>query len=350
MAAVRNIYEQQAHNKRMTVVVVVLFVVVLALLGSAVDILLLGFPSDDVPLPFVTAIATILGIVLTITSLHSGWKTVLKSAGALRLNPKDPLQEQLLNVVEEMKIDAGTPMPSVFIIHDCDFNALATGRDPQHSAIAVTDSLLKTVSREELQGVIAHEISHIRNYDIRLMTVLASLVGAVVMVTEAFVGMLRRMISPPSEEERNRWRRSADRQRQEQNALMVRILLAPVYCVAWLIGSVITPLILKLMATAVSRNREYLADATAAELTRNPAGLSSALKKIGSDRISTSSMNRATAHMCIVDPTGSGFNDQEGFIAELFGTHPPLLKRIKKLDAMAYRIRPNIPQAPPTPN
>ena len=137
---------------------------------------------------------------------------------------------------------------------------------------------------------------------------------------------------------------------EQENAYVDRLLLAPLYFLAWLVAAVITPMILRLMATAVSRNREYLADATAAEFTRNPAGLASALKKIGSDRIPTMSIKAATAHMCIVDPTGSGFNDQEGFLAELFGTHPPLLKRIKKLDAMAYRIRPNIPQAPPTLN
>ena len=348
MAAVRNIYEQQAYNKRMTAVIVAIFIAVFALLGFIVDSLLLDIPNDEVPLPVVTLITTCLATSAAIWGFQSGWKVVLKSSGARRVNPKDPAHKQLLNVVEEMKIAAGIPMPSVFIIHDCDFNALSTGRDPQHSAIAVTDSLLAAVSREELQGVIAHEMSHIRNYDIQLMTILTSLVGAFVLLVETVLNAYKEATRLPTEEEKREW--SREQVSEQENAYVDRLLLAPLYFLAWLVAAVITPMILRLMATAVSRNREYLADATAAEFTRNPAGLASALKKIGSDRIPTMSIKAATAHMCIVDPTGSGFNDQEGFIAELFGTHPPLLKRIKKLDAMAYRIRPNIPQAPPTPN
>lgn len=350
MATVRNIYEQQAYNKRMTAVIVAIFIAVLALMGYAIDTLLLGIPNDEVPFPIVTLITTCLAIGSTVWGLNSGWKVVLKSSGASRLNPKDPLHKQLLNVVEEMKIAAGTPMPAVFIIHDCDFNALTTGRDPQHSAIAVTDSLLKAVSREELQGVIAHEISHIRNYDIRLTTVVASVVGAVVLLAESILGLFKRMMKSPSDEEKAAWHRGHDYQREASNAMAARLLSIPLYAIAWLVETVIASLILKLMATAISRNREYLADATAAELTRNPAALASALKKIGSDRIPTMSIKAATAHMCIVDPAGNGFNDQEGFLAELFGTHPPLLKRIRKLDAMAYRVRPGIQPTPPTPD
>ena len=349
MAAVRNIYEQQAYNKRMTAVIVAIFIALLALLGYAIDTLLLGIPSDEIPLPIMTLITTCLAIGSTIWGLNSGWKIVLKSSGACRLNPKDPLHKQLLNVVEEMKIAAGTPMPAVFIIHDCDFNALTTGRDPQHSAIAVTDSLLNAVSREELQGIIAHEMSHIRNYDIRLTTVLASVVGAVVLLAESILGLFKEMMKSPSDEERTAWHSDAYRERVH-NSMEAKVVFAPLYAIVWLIDKVIASLILKLMATAVSRSREYLADSTAAELTRNPAGLASALKKIGSDRIPTMSIKAATAHMCIVDPAGNGFNDREGFLAELFGTHPPLLKRIKKLEAMAYQIRPNIRNAPQVPS
>jgi heat shock protein HtpX len=348
VAAARNIYEQQAYNKRMTAVIVAIFIAVFALLGFAIDSLLLGIPNDEVPLPIATLVTICFATTSAIWAFQSGWKVVLKSSGARRVNPKDPAHRQLLNVVEEMKIAAGIPMPGVFIIHDCDFNALSTGRDPQHSAVAVTDSLLIAVSREELQGVIAHEMSHIRNYDIRLMTILTSLIGAFVLLVETVLRTLKEATRPPTEEERREW--SSDRLHERDDAFMARLIFAPLYFLVWLVAAVITPMILRLMATAVSRSREYLADATAAELTRNPAGLASALKKIGSDRIPTVSIKAATAHMCIIDPMGSGFNDQEGFLAELFGTHPPLLKRIKKLDAMAYRINPQVPDVPQVPH
>jgi heat shock protein HtpX len=322
----------------MTAIIVVLYIAVLALMGYAVDALLLGLPSADLPLPLVTILTISITTGLAVWSLTSGWKAVLKSTGAVPVNPKDPLQKQLLNVVEEMKIAAGLPMPKVYVIPDYDFNALATGKDPQHSAIAVTDSLLKAVDRDELQGVVAHEMSHIRNYDVQLMTVIASLVGAVVLVGDSITGSLKRgmessVYGGSEGEDAGAW-----------------ILMIPFYIISWFIGAVFAPMILKVMAMGVSRSREYLADASGAELTRNPASLASALKKIGCDRIPTFSIKRATAHICIVDPTGSGFNDQEGFFAELFGTHPPLLKRIKRLEAMAYRVRPIIPNAPQVPN
>ena len=334
MPAVRNIYEQQAHNKRMTAIIVILYITVLALMGFAIDVLLLGLPNDEVPLPVMTILTFGTATGLAIRGLYSGWIAVLKSTGAVAANPKDPLQKQLLDVVEEMKIAAGLPMPKVYVIHDYDFNALTMGRDPQHCAIAVTDSLLKATTREELQGVIAHEMSHIRNYDIRLMTIIASLVGEVVLISDTLTGRLKgRIESSVNCSTGGGW-----------------IFMIPLYIIIWLIGVVIVPVILKVMAMGVSRNREYLADASGAELTRNPASLASALRKIGCDRIPTFSIKRGTAHICIVDPTGSGFNDKEGWIAEVFGTHPPVLKRIRNLEAMAYRIRPQLPYVPPTPN
>ncbi len=191
-------------------------------------------------------------------------------------------------------------------------------------------------------------MSHIRNYDIRLMTILASLVGAVILVGDFITQSLRRAIETPERRRSRGWSSTTDSESDSTKENW--IILGPLYFIAWLFTTVLAPLPLKVMAMAVSRNREYLADAAAAELTRNPAGLASALKKVGTDRIPTFSMTRAAAHICIVDPTGSGFNDREGFIAELFGTHPPILKRIKKLDAMAYRISPGIPHTPQEPH
>ena len=194
MSAVRNIYEQQAYNKRMTLIIVILYVAVLALMGLAVDTLLLGLPNDEVPVPVMTLLTFCIATGLAIRGLSSGWISVLKSTGAAEANPNDPLQKRLLDVVEEMKIAAGLPMPKVYIIHDCDFNALTMGRDPGHCAIAVTDSLLKETTREELQGVVAHEISHIRNYDIRIMTIIASLVGGIVFIGDRLTEKLKSRI------------------------------------------------------------------------------------------------------------------------------------------------------------
>jgi heat shock protein HtpX len=305
--------------------------IVLTLFGYAIDALIQDVPNGELPLPLISITTLLLGTAMAFWSLRSGWIAVLKSTGAMPANPKDPLHKQLLNVVEKMKIAAGLPMPRVFVIPDYDFNALATGKDPQHCAIAVTDSLLKAADRDELQGVIAHEMSHIKNYDIRLMTIIASLVGAVVLVGDEFTQSMKKDIeNQTSESTTGSW-----------------ILFGPLYFIVWFFTVFLAPLPLKIMAMAVSRNREYLADAAAAELTRNPAALASVLKKVGTDRIPTSSMTRAAAHLCIVDPTGSGFNDKEGFWAELFGTHPPVLKRITKLDAMAYKIRPHALRPPP---
>jgi len=339
VAAARNIYEQQAHNKRKTVIIVFLYIAVLALMGYALDVLLLGLPNDALPLPLMTILSLGVASGLAIWSLFSGWEAVLKSTGAVPANPNDPLQKELLNVVEEMKIAAGLPMPKVYVIPDYDDNALATGRDPYHCAIAVTDSLLKDVDRDELQGVVAHEMSHIRNYDIRLMTMIASLVGAVVLIGDGITEALKRGMES-----------SAYDRTEGDGGGGEWILMFPLYVISWLIGVVLAPMILKVMAMGVSRSREYLADASGAELTRNPASLASALKKIGCDRIPTSSIKRATAHICIIDPTGSGFNDMEGWIAEVFGTHPPVLKRIKRLEAMAYHRRPQIPHVPQVPH
>lgn len=348
MAAVRNIYEQQAYNKRMTAVIVTLFMVVLALFGYAIDALIQDVPDGELPPPAVSIAMFLVGTGMSFWSLRSGWIAVMKSTGAVPANPKDPLHRQLLNIVEEMKIAAGLPMPRVFVIPDYDFNALATGKDPQHCAIAVTDSLLKATDRDELQGVVAHEMSHIKNYDIRLMTIIASLVGAVVLVGDRVSRTLKRVIENPRSGNSSAW---SDSTNQSMDDIFTNwLVLGPLYFVIWFFTVILAPLPLKIMAMAVSRNREYLADAAAAELTRNPAALASALKKVGTDRIPTFSMTRAATHLCIVDPTGSGFNDKEGFLAELFGTHPPLLKRIQKLDAMAYRVRPGIPRTPPLPH
>jgi heat shock protein HtpX len=217
-----------------------------------------------------------------------------------------------------MAIASGLPKPSVYIIPDEDPNAFATGKNPESGSIAVTKGLLNALSREELQGVIAHEMSHIKNYDIRLMTVVAALFGAILLLADWA--------------RRSMWYGGGSRRRRSSGGG-----LAPILLIVWIIGILLAPLVGQLMAMAVSRKREYLADASGAELTRNPLGLASALRKLEGASSPTASIKRGAAHLCIVDPLGRGINSKEGFAAELFGTHPPIEKRILALQAMAYQ-------------
>ena len=320
VTAGRNIYEQQAHNKRLTWVVMAGFVVFLAFLGFGFDYFYLGTFNGGPVLPLGTVAAVVFGSAMAVSSLQSGAKSVLQSTGAVPADPANPAQRQLVNVVEEMSIASGLPKPQVYVIPDPDPNAFATGKDPQHSYVAVTQGLLDALNREELQGVIAHEMSHVRNYDIRFMTVVAAFVGSIVLLSDgASRGMRFRGLTGG----RSRSRNSGG--------------LGAIFLVLWIIGILLAPLIAQLMAMLVSRRREYLADASGAELTRNPLGLASALRKLEQAASPTASIKRGAAHLCIVDPLGKKVNLKEGFTAELFGTHPPMEKRILALDAMAYQ-------------
>ncbi|HTY37214.1 MAG TPA: M48 family metalloprotease [Bacteroidota bacterium] len=321
MQAARNIYEQQAVNIRMTWFVMAGFVLLLAFIGFGFDYFFLGmYLNEDTILPVGTTIAIVIGIMMAASSLQSGAKSVLDSTGAVPADPSIPAHLQLLNIVEEMSIASGLPKPQVFIVPDDDPNAFATGKDPQHSYIAVTQGLLDTLNREELQGVVAHEMSHVRNYDIRLMTVVAAFVGAIVLLSDStrrgvrFGGLSGR----------------GGRSRGSGS-------LGGIFFILWILSIILAPILAQLMAMLVSRRREYLADASGAELTRNPLGLASALKKLDAAVAPTESIKRGAAHLCIVDPVGRSFNSKEGFAAELFGTHPPIEKRILALDAMAYQ-------------
>ena len=303
----------------------VVFVLFLALIGFGFDTFYLGTISEDSFLPLGTLIALGVGSFSAAWGLRSGAKAVLSSTNAIPADPNNPSHQQLLNVVDEMSIASGLPRPQVFIVPDSDPNAFATGKDPQNSSIAVTQGLLDSLNREELQGVVAHEMSHIRNYDIRLMTVIAAMMGAVLLLSDwarrgLFWGGGRK------------GRRSSGGSSGGPIALLLLVL--------WIIGVILAPLISQLMAMAVSRKREYLADASGAELTRNPMGLVHALTKLENASAPTVSIKRGAAHLCIVDPLGRTMNAKEGFAAELFGTHPPMKNRIVALEAMAYQMKP----------
>jgi heat shock protein HtpX len=320
-----NLLEQQAANRRRTWIVMVLFVAFVALLGLGVDAFIVGRGAASVPMASLAAVA--IGSGQAWWSLRHGDRSVLASATAApvaermaaAISDADRLRyRQFENVVEEMAIASGLPKPQAFVVPDADPNAFATGRDPEHAAIAVTDGLLAALSREELQGVVAHEMAHIRNLDIRLMTVVAALVGAVALLAD-WAGRALRF---------GGGRRS---NREKPAAAGV------VFFVIWLVAIMMAPLVGRLLAMAVSRRREYLADATGAELTRNPLSLASALAKIEAAGAPTPSVKRGTAHLCIVDPLGRAIDDREGRWADLWATHPPMAKRIAALRTMAYQ-------------
>jgi len=324
-SAPRNIYDQQTHNKFLTVVVLTVFVVFVGFLGLGFDVFVLSYglgngSARGLPLPLATIIAVCVATVSAIHSAVNGDAAVLASATAVPVSEDDPKYRQLVNIVAEMSIASGLPPPKIYVIPDPDPNAFATGRDPAHASIAVTEGLVERLGRDELQGVIAHEMSHIRNFDIRLLTVVASLIGAVMLITE-FGTRIFRFGGGRS------GRRSG---KGSGGAIAILFVL-------WIIALILAPIISQLLAMAVSRQREYLADASGAELTRNPEALASALQKIADADDPTRSIKKGTGHLCIADPLGREANEHEGFLAELFGTHPPVAKRITLLKAMAYQ-------------
>jgi len=325
-----NIYEQQSRNRRKTVIIVALFILFFGFLGYGFDLFYFG--NDPLGLigesyglfPIGTVAALAFGGGMSFWGLQSGAQAVLSSAGAMPVPENDPRYRQLLNVVDEMTIASGIPKPKVYIIPDSDPNAFATGKDPEHSAIAVTEGLLDRLNREELQGVIAHEMSHIKNYDIRVMTVIAALIGAIFLLSDWARRAMRFGVGG---------KRSRDSRGGAAGPIAL-ILLA-----LWIIAVVLAPLVGQVLAMAVSRQREYLADASGAELTRNPLGLARALEKIESAVAATQSIKKGSAHLCIVDPLGRRANFKEGAVADLFATHPPIEKRITLLKAMAYEYQ-----------
>ena len=232
---------------------------------------------------------------------------------------------QLENVVDEMAIAAGLPRPRVWVVPDSDPNAFATGRGPERASIAVTRGLLDTLDREELQGVVAHELSHIRNLDIRVMTVVAALAGAIALLSDwARRGMI--------------WGRGSRRRGSGEGGGESggSCALGIVFFVIWLAAIALAPLVAQMLAMMVSRRREFLADASGAELTRNPIGLAHALEKIEGAAAPTEAIKRGSAHLCIADPLGRRMNIREGFWSNLFASHPPMAARIAALKTMAF--------------
>jgi len=326
-----NLFEQQTSNRRRTLLVMGLFVAFFVLLGAGFDLFVLGTGETYVPLGGIIALGV--GSMSAAAGYFGGDKAVLASTGAVPLlqavdaAPDDDRRRlrQLQNVVDEMAIASGLPRPRVYVVPDEDPNAFATGRDPEHASIAVTRGLLGAMSRDELQGVIAHEMSHVRNYDIRLMTIIAALVGAVVLLSD-WSGRVMRLGGARGGVGRHGRRDGGGR------GAATALLL-----VIWIVAVILAPLIAQLLAMAVSRQREYLADASGAELTRNPGALADALERIESHAAPTKVVKRGAAHLCIADPLGRRVGLKEGFWSDVFATHPPMAKRIAALRRMAYQ-------------
>ncbi|MDI6733373.1 MAG: M48 family metallopeptidase [Planctomycetota bacterium] len=311
---IMNIYEQQRHNRRATYLLMFIFILVFCVLGFGFDQFFTG------GLPIGTTVALIIATISVLGSYYAGAKVVLYSTGARAVNMSNLKERQFHNIVEEVSIAGGLPMPKVYIVPDPDPNAFATGRNPQHASIAITEGLLEKLNRDEIQGVVAHEMSHISNYDIRLMTVIAALVGAIVLLSDFSARSMRYI----------------GRSKGKGKALGI------VPFIIWLLLIILAPIIAQIMAMAISRKREYLADATGAELIRNPLALASALEKIEQDVAATKSIKRGVAHLCIADPLGRSFTNKQGFIANLFATHPPMQERITRLKKMGYIYAPTI--------
>jgi heat shock protein HtpX len=317
-----NLFEQQKKNLRRTTGILTGFVAFLVFLGAGADFFLYGSGAGP-GFPIATIGALLFGAASSLWALKAGDRAVLESASAVPVDRSDPRQRIFDNVVEEMAIAGGLPKPAVYVIPDRDPNAFATGSGPEKSSVAVTAGLLEALNREELQAVVSHEMAHVKNYDIRLMTVVAALVGSVLLISD----WGRRGLG---------WgggRRRSSRDGGGGGAVML------VFLVLWIVSLILAPLIARLVAMAVSREREYLADASGSELTRNPQALASALEKIGAAKEPTPSIKQGVAHLCIADPKGRLVNEREGGLAELFATHPPIAKRIALLREMAYQTR-----------
>src|SRR5581483_3475540 len=293
-----NLLEQQAMNRRRTWMIMLAFVAFLFFLGLGFDTFYLGEAGGVVPIGSLAALAV--GSVSAIVSYYNGDRAVLLSTHAQPIadvvaaaGETDKLKlRQLENVVDEMAIASGLPRPAIYVVPDADPNAFATGRGPGYASIAVTRGLLDALDREELQGVVAHEMSHIRNLDIRVMTIVAALVGGVALLSD----WARRGMT---------WGGGSRRRDNDREGSGIAGI---VFFVIWLIAIMLAPLMAQALAMMVSRKREYLADASGAELTRNPMGLAQALEKIDAAVAPTRAIGQGSAHLCIADPLGREVN------------------------------------------
>lgn len=297
------LFDQIASNKRRTWVLLVAFFALLALIGAAVGYLWLDSPFGGM------AIAFIIGGIYAVSMIFQSTEIVMSMNGAREVSEEEA--PELYHVVQDMAMVAQIPMPRVFIVEDASPNAFATGSKPENAAVAATTGLLALMNREELEGVMGHEVSHIRNYDIRISTIAVALTSAVTMLSS----MAGRMM----------WYGGGGRRRNDRdndNGLGIVLMIVS------LLALLLAPLAATLVQLAISRQREYLADASSVELTRNPRGMINALLKLDNSQPMEHHVDDASAALYINDPK------KKGGLQKLFYTHPPISDRIERLKNM----------------
>ncbi len=290
-------YTQIAANKRKSILLTVLFVLLVSGLGYLYSV------AFNRPGAFI--FVAVFAVVYALVSYHFSAQIALGLAGAKPIAKADA--PELYRLVENLSIAAGLPMPKIYIIDDPSPNAFATGRDPQHAVVAVTSGILSLLDKEELEGVLAHELSHVGNYDIRFMAVVMVLVTVISLLSDFFI----------------RWSFFGGDNEENNN---------PVALVVAIAAAVLAPIIATLLQLAVSRRREYLADASGALLTRYPEGLARALEKIGGSKQPLQHASTANAHMYFANPLGG--RKAGSMLMNLFSTHPPIEDRVRKLREM----------------
>jgi len=295
-------YKEIDSNKRKTVIFITGFLVFIIAIGWIFSRVLGHF--------YILVIAVVFSILMSISSYWYSDRVILGISRAHEL--KQDENKELYHIVENLCITAGLPVPKIYIIEDKAPNAFATGRDPQHAVLCVTRGLLDKLEKTEMEGVIAHELSHIGNYDIRLMMVIVILVGIVVLMSDWFL------------------RLSFFGDNRDSGELGI------IFLVAGIVLTLLSPLFATLIQLAVSRKREFLADASGALLTRYPEGLAEALEKISADKNPLKVANKATAHLYITNPLKEHKGTHRGWFAGLFDTHPPIEERIKRLREMSF--------------
>ncbi|MBI3952400.1 MAG: M48 family metallopeptidase [Candidatus Doudnabacteria bacterium] len=298
------VYTEISRNKQKTALFLTFFLVLIIALGYVFA----AYAGEPALLPIAVAIS----IVLSLTSYFYSDKIVLAMSHAKEVKRVD--DPELYRTVENLAIGAGLPTPKIYLIEDTAPNAFATGRNPQHAVVAITTGLRSKLTKPELEGVMAHELSHIGNYDIRLSTIIVVLVGVVTLLSDWLL-------------------RISFHGRRRNNGQA-----GAIFAIAGLILALISPIAATLIQLAVSRRREYLADASGALLTRYPQGLASALEKIAADHEPLEVANKATAHLYIVNPLKEHVDNRDriGWFAGLFQTHPPIKERIAKLNQMNF--------------
>lgn len=305
-----NVYESVSANKRKSALVIVLFSLFIILASYFISRGLAayyGYYSSGFEL---TGIALVISGVMSFASYYWSDKIILGLSGA---RPADRKRDfNFYTVAQNISLAAGLPMPRLYVIDDTAMNAFATGRDPAHAVICATSGILTKLDRTELEGVIGHELSHVANYDTRLMSIVTVLVGLITLLGDWFL--------------RASFFGRGSRDRDDRGAGAIFIVLG-------LLFALLSPIIAQLIQLAISRRREFLADASSVKLTRQPSGLVSALKKLGSDREPLEAANKATAHLYIINPF-HGLHGQLDWFSGLFNTHPPLPDRIKALEHM----------------